>query len=1134
VVQLSPAPPPALSFARSRRAARWIARGLLALVALLAVLLAGVLVLARDLAQPWVKQQVRALVQHSAGYEIDYAAAGLHGSTLTLEGLVVRGAKPLRALAPTLLQAEHVTAQLALRAPQLRALNIERATVTLAVDEHGRSSFDTPPSKHPSKPTPLSAQAASVLEGRLPLGQARLTDLTVVFLRSQDGRAVERDEVRGLSLAIATRAVAEGTRLTVRSSEDPITLTRVPRGTARGVLALSLDATPREATLSLRVKIAQQDLVPALAVSDLARIEAHATFAKGASSIEVRELEVGDGAATATAALTLPDQGGALIREAHGDLDARHLLELATPWWPDVALRAGQLHYSVHDFTLDRPATQASLAIAGELHGLELAGVAIGRAKLDVKARPSAAGLQVQGHATLDRGIAQDVRMEGVTLALTGTQDARGEVSLGGTLRADRLHTPQLELPLQATFALAGREPSHGHASLTAHAAGVTLALDATRELDAVDYELSASAPDLALLRPWLAPELAQRMPLTEMATTLHSKGRVEHLFGEPWLRERSELSMQHAAFDELGARTLELTLEGQGDRLRHSLRAELRVHGLQYAELQRAHERVQLTLAFDREAPTLELALRTDRRTALQAKLAFAKGVLDYDLKGRLADLTPLAGLLSQSPALAGFDVRELELELASHGRVRGLVRRADERGLVLADDPLRTLGGEGAISIRSNQFRWAQGDLAVSIPTASWEATLRGEGGRRTIESELRAAQVEAALGSERVSMAEVHDHTALTLTGGIRDGVVEHEQHLHVHRLEQQVAGGYAVGDLEASLRARREPDGLIKLHELRIDNQAGGTRLSLSGGLQLSRDEQRLSVRSLLEQDLSRMPALFEGQGKLALDVALSSSDLRLFHAAAKLRLEGATVRLPKAQVALEAMDGDLPVVSDFLVDRDGVELLRGARINPYAAQRFTDQHPALGYRSFMSIARVKTPFFSCAPFAANLEVARNVVSLSQVELGVRGGTITGSGLLEYDGLDSKLDANLRASGVGSSHGEPFDGNAALTIGVRDRSIEGRADILRIGRRHLTDLLDLQDPLHADAGLNQMRRALRFGYPDRVRLSFQHGFANAGVKFGGLARLIKLNDIRGIPLGPLVERMVSSIQPEPATP
>jgi hypothetical protein len=203
------------------------------------------------------------------------------------------------------------------------------------------------------------------------------------------------------------------------------------------------------------------------------------------------------------------------------------------------------------------------------------------------------------------------------------------------------------------------------------------------------------------------------------------------------------------------------------------------------------------------------------------------------------------------------------------------------------------------------------------------------------------------------------------------------------------------------------------------------------------------------------------------------------------------------------------------------------MLRDADINPYSELRFTDQHPLLSQRSYLSIARVVTPLVSIAPLAGNLKIQQNIISLSQLEMGIRGGRVTGQCVLDYDGKDSTMQAHVRASGVQSSHGEPFDGNAAMVFSARDRSLDGRADILRIGRRHLYDLLDVQDPHRADASINRIRRGLSLGYPDRVRLSFNRGFASIKVTLGGLGRLISIDEIRGIPIGPLIDRVLAKL-------
>ncbi|HEX5655600.1 MAG TPA: hypothetical protein VFX59_00325 [Polyangiales bacterium] len=464
-------------------------RGLLALVAVLAILGASVLVIVTNLAHPWVKRRVVALVHDTAGYDIDYADATLHGFTLVLQGLVVHGAKPLRAIAPTLLQVERVTAELALEAPQLRNLVIKRPALTLLFDEHGRTSFDTPPGKGPAKPpTPLSKQAESVLGARLPLRHVHVERLRATVLRSEGGRVVERDTLRELSLDVDAQPVAQGTRLLVRTSEKPVDFERSSRR-ARGTLALAIDATAHEAALALHVKVAQQDLVPELAVKDLALLQARAVFANGASEISVRTLELGDGAASAEAELTLPDQGAPRVRHAQGDVDALHLLELAAPWLPALQLRAGTLHYRVDDLTL--PPTNASLAVQGELHELKLDDLVLGNATLDIKAKPSAAGLHAEGRAALDRLSMQDLSVDDVSLRFAGTQDAKGVIDGDATLRfaalAQGLRAKDGELVLHARKLI---DATHGDVRAEA-----TLASVEAPDVSATNLRLRAHAP---------------------------------------------------------------------------------------------------------------------------------------------------------------------------------------------------------------------------------------------------------------------------------------------------------------------------------------------------------------------------------------------------------------------------------------------------------------------------------------------------------------------------------------------------------------------------------------------------------------------------------------------------------------
>jgi translocation and assembly module TamB len=216
---------------------------------------------------------------------------------------------------------------------------------------------------------------------------------------------------------------------------------------------------------------------------------------------------------------------------------------------------------------------------------------------------------------------------------------------------------------------------------------------------------------------------------------------------------------------------------------------------------------------------------------------------------------------------------------------------------------------------------------------------------------------------------------------------------------------------------------------------------------------------------------------------------------------------------------------VPISEAFELSENGVALQHKEKRSPYAMLRFADQHPLLSRSGFLSIARLKTPYMSIAPLVGNVAIEQNVVSLQQFEMGVRGGLVTGQCGLDWDGPRSTLELHVRATGVQSSHGEPFDGNIAVAISAADRTIDGRAEILRIGGRHLLDLLDLQDPLHVDPAMNRIRTALAFGHPESLRLVFDHGFASARLKLGGLAQLISIDELRGIPMGPIVDKMIA---------
>jgi hypothetical protein len=293
---------------------------------------------------------------------------------------------------------------------------------------------------------------------------------------------------------------------------------------------------------------------------------------------------------------------------------------------------------------------------------------------------------------------------------------------------------------------------------------------------------------------------------------------------------------------------------------------------------------------------------------------------------------------------------------------------------------------------------------------------------------------------------------------------------------------------------------------------------------------------MALRGELEQDLARLaqPGVIESSGKVAVDFRVASPDLVVFRTVSNLMLQNVNLRMPEAGIDIETLDGNVPLTENVEFTQGQVRLLSDIDLNPYWMLRFADQHPLVSRSGFISAGRITTPYISIAPLAGNLAINQSVVSMSQLEMGVRGGQVTGQCVLNWQGRQSTLEAHVRATGVQSSRGEPFDGNAAVVISARERSVNGRAEILRIGNRHLLDLLDLEDPRHTDAATNRVRYALGLGYPEHVRVSFNNGFGSLRITMGGLARMLSIDEIRGIPIGPIVDRVISTMSLPETTP
>jgi hypothetical protein len=796
---------------------------------------------------------------------------------------------------------------------------------------------------------------------------------------------------------------------------------------------------------------------------------------------------------------------------------------------PSPALaRDGRLELraqGVHPNTDDPMATRGDFALSIGLASLEARSPA---------ARAEMEGVSLRAHTALEGHAPYAVELEATSSRLRAVdRDGRplADAPLHVEVRASDVH-PDLSKPAA----------SRGALHVAVDLGDLHASLDSTKKADDVDFALAADARSLGALRTLLPPPLPDEAPWERMAVRLRSNGRVEHLGGNPAVTHTTEVSIDNPAFDKVAAQSVSLKLASQGTLLQHHADLDLHAWGLSLDGGAPRDDRLTLSATVDRTKPSLQFNLVTEGRatTTLAASVSFdpVRRAVPYSIEGHLGGLAALAPLAAKVRGLDAFDLSELDVGISAHGDLLGVVAGVARDGTVaLEPDPARTTAVEGKTDLRVAHFRWSKGDTAILTPALAWHADMHVAGARRTMESHVEVGTLHLDLGSKDVDLNGIADSATVAVTGSLANPELEVTQKLAIRAVEQDLVPEYPLGDLAFALTAERSPEGVVHISDLKFANGLGGTTLAVTGNVDLSEGRRTLSVTTSLSQELQRLskiPERFQGRGNVAVEANVASPDFLHFQVRSVVKGQEVTVSLPRTGVEIETANGEVPITLALEIGSHGVALQRTEKHSPYSMLRFADQHPLLSRSGFLSIERIKTPFLSIAPLVGNLEIDQNVVSLRQFEMGVRNGRITGQCGIDWDGPRSTLELHVRATGVQSSHGEPFDGNIAVAVSAADRSIEGRAEILRIGEQHLLDLLDLQDPLHVDSAINRIRLALNFGYPDKVRLVFDHGFASAHIEVGGLAHyLFRLSDLNGLPMGPILDKMLGPVLEGPAT-
>ncbi len=283
--------------------------------------------------------------------------------------------------------------------------------------------------------------------------------------------------------------------------------------------------------------------------------------------------------------------------------------------------------------------------------------------------------------------------------------------------------------------------------------------------------------------------------------------------------------------------------------------------------------------------------------------------------------------------------------------------------------------------------------------------------------------------------------------------------------------------------------------------------------------------------MLDQDLGAVrgaPETFRGTGRIRVPFRVESGNGNRLNLLASVESTDVSMDVPGAGFSLVGARGRMPVSEELQILPDGsLTVVQGPGGSPWSRVRFHDLNPYLK-GGWFATDRVTLGRIAAGPLAGNLRLDRTVLALDQMQATWRGGTVTGQLVVERGSDDTRAWFKGDVTGVEPGpDGEGLDANVALRVSMRHQDVDGRVQLIRLGRNQLRSLLDLWDPMMENVSANRIRKVLFVGYPRSARIRMDGGFLSARVELGGIASVVRIDEIRGIPVGPLVRRFLGGV-------
>jgi translocation and assembly module TamB len=522
----------------------------------------------------------------------------------------------------------------------------------------------------------------------------------------------------------------------------------------------------------------------------------------------------------------------------------------------------------------------------------------------------------------------------------------------------------------------------------------------------------------------------------------------------------------------------------------------------------------------------------RPDQRLVYRAQLATEK-------------LDAFAALLPDATQRGARGLRPgARLHATASGDFTGVLRSGAGALPTLTAAPLVSARGSQAfrVELLGLDYREPRGSIVVPALNIELESAHRANGAGR-VSASVGVESLDLAFSGASMRLGKLEQKLVATFAQSPELGRMDVSSKLLLASASQSYVPGYQAKDLR--LESEIEVDRLQSffIRELLLDNPASGTQLRGAGTLERGALSTRAGAddtligREALQIDgrlTQQLPPLVEAglassaSGRVEVPFRLESGGLLGYRLLAKLEAHEVAFANPDQSLVIEDLRGVIPVIEEFALLPSGLVLSGGPRASPLSETRFFDVHPFLAGDDYVTARSIRFRGETLGPLAANLRVDRTDFALDQLQAGYRGGQVVGQVRAAYRAGDPIVRLRLNVTGLRTKKsGGVLDANAALSFVPGALTLDGKVQVVRASREHLLEMLDVLDPFHEMMNANRVRRALGFGYPKFVRFALRDGAVDAKVELGGIASWVRIDEIKAIPLGPILQRYVAPL-------